>query len=509
MSLNEQLRIIQKEVRRRIGSIAMTTLLITLLFLALGLLWNEKYESSTTILVEEQKIIAPLLEGTTVPTSVRDQAELAREVIYSREVMNEVIEGAGWLDENPTLIEREETIEQLKERIDVINVGDNLIQISVKDVSPERAFRTVLALSNLFITRTREAKYEESRDAYRFISAEAERYREKLRESEQRLQDFLAQHGNVKPGTGAMVDTRVTELLRAMQMTALDLEEARVRARSLEAQLSTEAPTTSMVTREEQILSMIAELQSELETLRLQYHDTYPDIISTKHKINALREQLEQVRAQQAAAPADSGAGSDGIGLNPLHQELRAELSRARTQVAALEKRLERNEEWLAEARNRGVEVSDIEAQAAELTRDYEVTREIYEDLLARRESARIAMSMDEEGEGLTMSVQEPPTVPLQPSGIRFMHFALLAPFLGAGMAFAMVVARVRFDDRIRSSAMIARELHIPVLATVPLLNDEAAIARRRRVRGTVVAAVLMLLASYALVAALRMNDFL
>lgn len=510
MSINEQITILKKETRRRMGSIAMTVLLITLVILALGLLWNEKYESSTTILVEEQKIIAPLLQGATVPTGVRDQAELAREVIYSRDVMSQVVEEAGWLPANATPIEQAEVIEQVKEKIEVINVGDNLIQISVKDTSPQRAFKTVLTLSEMFISRARAAKYEESRSAYQFISAEAERYREKLQESEQRLQRFLAENGNVKPGASEMLDTRESELLRRMQGTALDLEEARVRVRSLEAQLSNESSTTAVITREEQIRSMIAQLQSQLETLLLQYTESYPDVISTRHKIDDLREQLARVQEQRANGTLpDDGTGGDGIALNPLHQELRAELSKARTQVAALEERLARNSQWLEEARERGVEVSDVEAEAAELTRDYEVTKNIYEDLLERRESARIAMNMDEQGEGLSMSIQEPPTVPLQPSGLRFMHFALLAPFLATGMALAGVFARVRFDDRIRTGTTISRDLHIPVLATVPVLMDNGARMRQRRTKGAVFAAVVMLLASYALIAALRMNDFL
>lgn len=510
MTLNEQITVLRKEAVRRSGSIAMTIMLITLAILAAGLMWDEKYESSTTILVEGQKIIAPLMQGATVPTDVRDQAGLAREVIYSRDVMNEVAEKAGWLGANSTPIERADVIEQVKEKIEVINVGDNLIEITVEDTSPQRAFKTVLALSNLFISRARAAKYEESRSAYEFISREAERYREKLRASEERLRAFLAQNGNVKPGASDMIDTRETELLRRMQGTALDLEEARVRARSLEAQLSMESSTTVAITREEQLLSMIAELNAELETLLLRYTESYPDVVSTRHKIAALQDQLADVRERRESGTLpDTPDGGDGIALNPLHQELRAELSQARTQVAALEERLERNRTWLDEARERGLEVSDVEAEAAELTRDYEVTKSIYEDLLERRESARIAMNMDEAGEGLTMSVQEPPTVPLQPSGLRFMHFALLAPFLATGMALAGVFAKVRFDDRIRSGAMISRDLHIPVLATVPVLMDDNARHRQRRVKGTVFAAVLMVLASYSLIATLKMNDFL
>lgn len=516
MTLPEQIDVLKKECTRRMGSIATTVLFTSLVMLALGLVWNEKYESSATILVEDEKIIGPLLDGTTVPMRERagpdgivDHAERAREVLYDNAVMNRVIEEAGWLaqaETEMTPIERAELVDALKKRVKVENVGANVIEIAFRDTSPERAFRTVLALTNLYINRARAANAEESRAAYEFLSAEVERYREKLRDSEQRLQDFYAEHEDVQPGTGELVETRVIELMRDMQATALDLEEARARVRSLEAQLSGDYGGSGMITQRSQIRATLAQLQTELADLRLRYHDTYPDVVTTKQKIDALEAQLQSM--EEGGGAADAGDGGR-VFINPLEPELRAELATARTEVAALEERLARNQSWLDEERGRSVEVSDIEAEATELAREYEVTRDFYQELLQRRESARIAMSMDEEGEGITMSVQEPPTVPLDPSGIRFVHFALLGPLLGLGLAFGLVFLRVHFDERIRSSATISRELQIPVLTTVPMLVDERARNRQRRVRGTIITAGVMLVACYALVAALRMNGLI
>lgn len=517
MTLPEQIEILKKESARRTGSIATTVLFTSLVMLALGLLWNEKYESSTTILVEDEKIIGPLLDGTTVPMRERsgpdgivDHAEIAREVLYDNDVIDRVLEEAGWLrgegGDAISPIERAELIDATKKRIKVENVGANVIEISFRDTSPERAFRTMLALSNRFISHAQAANAAESRAAYEFLSDEVERYREKLRDAEQQLQAFYAEHENIQPGAGEMVETRVTDLMRDMQATALDLEEARARVRSLEERLAGEGGAAAMVTQQGQIRMALADLQAQLADLRLQYHDTYPDVVTTKQKIAALQAQLKDIRE---GGQAESGAAGDQVFINPLEPELRAELSAARTEVAALEQRLSRNETLLADERGRSVEVSDVEAEAAQLTREYQVTRDFYQELLQRRESARIAVNMDEQGEGITMSIQEPATLPLEPSGIRFVHFALLGPILGLGLAFGVVFARVHFDERIRTSSTISRDLQIPVLTTVPMLVDERARARQRRVRGTVITAGLMLVACYALVAALRMNGFI
>src|SRR5690606_3401072 len=162
-------------------------------------------------------------------------------------------------------------------------------EFSFRDPSPQRAFHTLLAATRLYIDRARASDTAESRAAYEFLSAEVERYREKLRESEQRLKAFYAEHDDIRPGAGEMVETRVTELMRDMQTTALDLEEARARVRSLEAQLSGNPGdgAGSRVTQRGQIRAAIADLQAQLAALRLQYHDTYPDVVTAKQKIAA------------------------------------------------------------------------------------------------------------------------------------------------------------------------------------------------------------------------------
>lgn len=509
MSFAEQLQIFKKESSRRLASIATIVLTVSLLMLVLGMLWNEKYESSASILIEDKKIIEPLLEDTTVPTGTRNRpvveqnrAEIARDVLYRRDVMDKALEQGGWIEGDISPIERAELVEMLKRRLEVTNEGSNVIELSFRDPSPQRAFKTVLALSDLFIHRALEAKAQESRAAYKFISAETERYREKLNESERRLQAFYAENGNIRPNTSETVDSRASQLIQNVQEASLDLETAKVRVRALESQLNGESSEAVADTQRDQLRSMIADLQSQLSTLRLQYHDTYPDVVSTRHKIESLQAELQRLNEGGSA-----GSSTTVSAMNPMHQELRAALSEARIEMATLEERLQRNKALLEEVQGRGAELGELESKADELNREYEVTREFYQDLLQRRENARIAVNMAENSEDVSMSIQEPPTVPLEPSGLRFIHFAILGPLLGLGLAMTIVFLRVRFDNRIRSSATISRELQIPVLATVPMLVDEHVRHRQRRARGAAVAAGLMLLASYALVIVLRMND--
>lgn len=509
MNLIEQIKLLHKDVFRRVGAFAVTIMLISLAGLTIGLLWPEKYRSSTTVLIEEKKIIEPLLQGTTVPTGIQDRAYLAREVIYSRDVLNQILKHGGWLDENPNPIKQDYLMDQIARRTEVVNVGKDLIKISYADNSPELAFKVTLKYSELFMEKSREAKRQESRQAFQFISGEVDRYGKKLRESEDRLNDFLEANRNVRPGASREVDERIQELQNRSHRIAMELEEARIRQRSLESQLTSEMPTSASITRQSQLRQMIMDLESDLQTLRLSYHEAYPDIVDKKHKIASLREQLEAEIRRMREGGASNSADENAAALNPLYQELRSELSKARTQVAALETRLQETKHWLETEQNRGNAVARTETHAAELTRDYEVIKDIYQDLLRRRESAQIAMAMDEKGDGLSMSIQEPAALPLRPYGLRFIHFAIGAPLLGGLLFIGLRYLVVRYDTKIRSRAVIDLEMGIPVLACIPALDDEFSRLRRQRQWTIAAIAFAIIITSYGSVGILKIIDII
>src|SRR5882672_5704596 len=79
-----------------------------------GLLWTKVYTASTSILVDERNIIQPLMQGAAVATDALDRSKNAREVIFGRRIMDPVLEYGGWLQTNPSVAERELTIEEIK-----------------------------------------------------------------------------------------------------------------------------------------------------------------------------------------------------------------------------------------------------------------------------------------------------------------------------------------------------------------------------------------------------------
>jgi hypothetical protein len=130
---------------------------------------------------------------------------------------------------------------------------------------------------------------------------------------------------------------------------------------------------------------------------------------------------------------------------------------------------------------DRGRRVHGGEATLAELSRDYQVNRDIYQDLLRRRENARVSMNLDTEQQGLTVKIQEPATLPLRPSGLRFLHFIIIGLVFGVMLPLGLVFTKVYVDPRVRIGMLISDKHKQPLLAVVPHLwsPSDTQVARR------------------------------
>ena len=130
---------------------------------------------------------------------------------------------------------------------------------------------------------------------------------------------------------------------------------------------------------------------------------------------------------------------------------------------------------------DRSRRIADSENAASELTRDYEVNRDIYQDLLKRRENARVSMNLDADHRGLTFNVQEPAERAAAPVG-----FALHAFWPGRdrrsalALPVALLFGLARLDPRVRSAQQLERLIGVPVLATVPVYTTSADRRRER-----------------------------
>ena len=477
-AIGDLLPIFAKEARRRKLALGVMFAVIALAALAIGIALPRKFESSTTILVQESNIVTGLMEGRAVATGVADRAGIAREVIFSRKVMNEILAAGGWMARvpPPSPIEQDRLIENITNHTQITSPRDNLIEISYSDSEPQRTLKVTERLAELFIQESLAAKEHESRNAFEFIDGQVQSYHKKLTDAEDKLKNYREANVDARPGGEADSNARIVQLRNQVEQARLELMEQRSRESALHAQVSGESEITSVQTRASAYRVQLAELQNQLDKLLLTYTDDYPDVVHIRHQIQDLREALAREDQQARTRPRGNGpsASDDSIQYNPLYQDLKGKLNEASRNSSATSSRLSATEQMLNSELERSKRIADSEAELSELTRDYEVNRDIYQDLLKRRENARVSMDLDQKQQGLTFRIQEPAVLPMRPSGLRMLHFAIAGLLVGVLAPLGLLFGYARLDPRVRSAAQIEQLVGIPVLATVPAYHTPA-----------------------------------
>jgi polysaccharide chain length determinant protein (PEP-CTERM system associated) len=494
------LPVLGHELQRKSVWLALAFCVVALGLLAVGILVPKRFTSATTILVGEGNIIAPLMEGRAVPTSASDRARIAREVIYSRAVMQQILEVGGWADTVDDPLEAERIIEQIKGRTSINTPGANLIRIAYWDGDPARAFRVAQRFAELFIQNSLDAKERESREAYEFIAAQVEDYHRKLVDAETKLKRFRAENLEARPGSDVDVRTRVAEVRGRIEKARTELSELQMVERDLQEQLSGESEISDARRQSSQYQQRLVELSNELDRLRLDYTDAHPDVVRVRLQVEDMQQLVRREQEREALGARDDPT----FNTSPLYLQLRSSLAKVRADMAAMRARISENEALLDEALDRGRRVADSEAELAELTRDYEVNRDLYQDLLKRRENARVSMSLDAQQRGLSFRVQEPAALPLQPAGLRLLHFAIAGLLLGVAVPVALLVALLQFDPRARSGKALAAASGLPLLGAVPEFRTRSDRSRTLLRQAAAAAIVLLTCGVYAVVALTR-----
>jgi polysaccharide chain length determinant protein (PEP-CTERM system associated) len=484
-----------REAKRYSISLSVIFATIALTGLAVGIVWPRTYVATTTILAQSSDIIQPLLEGRAVATGVVDRAGMARQVIFSRKILEDALTIGGWKEQHPSALMQDRLMEQIKGRTTITSPRPALIQITYRDSDPHRTFTLTQRFAEKFIEESIATKEKESRDAFEFIDGQVQDYHAKLTSAEDGLLKYRSEHADAQPGSATDANARISALRTQVEQARMNLMEQESRETALVAQLSGESEVTAVQTRAGLYRAQLIELQAQLDKLLLTYTDKYPDVVRTRLQMQDIQRQLAAEEQRRESGAGNGQSPFDNAQFNPLYQELKQRLAELRREIAANRSRMSTSESMLNSELDRSRRIAASEGALAELTRDYEVNRDIYQDLLRRRENARVSMVMDEEQRGLTFRIQDPAILPLRPSGLRLTHFAGAGLALGALVPMGLLFLLIRFDPRVRSTRQLERGTGLNVLASIPLY---ATSRDRMRNRARIAFALLVVVGVFA-----------
>lgn len=454
-----------REVRSRKWLAFLLFAIISFAVLGAGFVWPYKYHSQVVIFVDDRNIIRPLMEGSAVTTEISERTSVVREMLWSRDVMSKVARDEEIFGQNAEQLSNEaleRRVDMLRSNMNVRPRGDSYFSIGYTSESPMKAFLIAQRLGQLFISENSASKRKESRNAYDFIDKQVKNYEAILAEVEQKLKKFLSENVD---GTEGEANARMAKLRRDLELAQLERSELVARADSLESELQKVEPMLSQGRTADAYTRRIREKEIQLDDLRLRYHDTYPDIIALKEQIAELKRQRS--RAAQSGTLDQISTEGDQL-VNPLYQDISSEVAKTRADIRTQESRINSLQSLIAEQEKRMERIQENKAQYSELTRDMEVNEQIYNDLLKRREKARVSMHLDIEGQGLNFRINETAQYPREPSGPQFHLFASAGLILGALAPFGLAAGVLQIDPRVRARKQLEDGICLPVLAEIP-----------------------------------------
>ena len=455
------------------------------------------YQASARVYVDTQSVLKPLLSSMTTLPNLEQQVMFMRRTLISRPNVERVM-GMVDLDlQAKDAKAKEKKIDELIENIKIVGTErDDIYTISYNNPDPKLGKEVVRSLLTIFVEGSFGGKKQDAEKAVVFIDEQIKSYEEKLSAAENALKDFKIKNlGLLTGGSGDYLSKRglLDDSLSSARLELIEAEESR---NAIKRQISGDepAPVTGAIIAQNsnpEIDGRIAALNKQLDTLRMQYTEQHPDIISAKRLI----EQLEKRKLAEAKLTRNSA--DPGANYSPMLQQMKVSLSEAEARVASLRARVSEFQSRVARMQTQSTAAPEVEAELAKLNRDYQVNKENYEKLVGRREAAKLSGDLSSATDMLTFRVIDPPTAPVLPSGPnRPRLFSLV--FVGAvlaGLGAALLMSQIRPTFITQSS--LAEVTGLPILGSISMnWTDEQKIKRKSRMYAFS-ASVIMLFTAY------------
>lgn len=451
----------------------------------------DKYEASARIFVDTQSILKPLMSGLAVQPNVDQQVMMLSRTLISRPNVEKLIRMADLDLKSQSKSEEDALIDGLMKTLEIKNVGrDNLYVLSYRDASPEKAKRVVQSLVSIFVESSLGDTRKDSKTAKQFIDEQIKTYLTKLEEAESRLKEFKVRNIELRNADGNDMAGQLSAVVSQLSQARLELREAEngrdAAKRQLEAEKTQNADITSRSLLQESAMSIstpeidarIDAQKRNLDMLLQRFTEEHPDVVGAGRLIKELEtlklKEVQELRKTAMANPASASSNS------LTYQELNRLLATSEVQVASLRARVGEYEARLNRARELMKTAPQIEAEFAQLNRDYDINKKHYNDLVARRESATLSGDLDSAAGVANFRLIDPPRAspkPVAPNRLLLLPLALLAA-LGAGLAVAFIASQLRavfYDARSLRDAV-----GLPLLGVVTLVMDDAAVRQEK-----------------------------
>jgi polysaccharide chain length determinant protein (PEP-CTERM system associated) len=452
------------------------------LTLIIATLPNE-YEATTTILVDPQQVpekyVSPALNS-----DPSERLNTITQEVLSGSRLQDIMKTFKLYADRTGRVSQEELIQEMRDHIRIQIRQGSGPQLSTFAITFQGKEPTVVAaianeLAASFIRRNITSREQLVEGTQAFLGSELQSAKHNLEEQENKLRVFKMSHLGETPDQ-ITANLEAMAALRSTMQVNIDagnrLEQEKLLLSRL-PQTATAGTPDANLTRRDRLELEERQVEREIQQLRQEYSERYPDIARLKRR-------LQEITTELSSLPAPNTSTEDVSVTSVRMEVIERELKRLKGENTRMQAQLASYQAKIDAAPLR-------EQQLIELTRNYDVSKQHYQTLLDKSFNIEMAASLEQKQKAERFTVLDPARVPEKPVKPRRKLLLLVAAMLSTALPCFFLVAQQVWKGNIATEADLKSLLPTGVRIVGLIPRIETVVQRRRGFR-TAVAAVLV-----------------
>jgi succinoglycan biosynthesis transport protein ExoP len=481
-------------------------------------LWPDTYVSSAMIRVIPSQVserMAPQVINAEMSQRV---SSMANEIL-SRTALTNIINSLQLYPRDRKRLPNEDVVENMRKDIKIGAVGllatqqserVNAFRISFSYSDRILAQKVCQELVSKFIDANLRTQQTQMSSADDFFKEQLETRRKRLEEIDARLTSFRMQNqGRLPEQVSANIsalqamENRMGNLNSGIQRAAQDkmLFESRLSILKDQLRQSSQPQTQQSEQREQRervasdrLASIDRDIQlaeTNMAAMLEHYRENHPDVQRRRSELAVLKSRREIIAAdEEAKAKAIVPEKPRGLTTTQIREVREIEAQIAATQSMIEAKRVEM--ENLQRDYNSASAQSHVlqgqisampvgEAKYDELLRERAIAKEQYEETTKKSEISNTQVQLTNRKQSEALELLDPANTPQQPTEPNRYLIVGAGLAIGAVVGMFIVAAREMKDTTLKSLKDVRAYTQLTVLGSVPLLENDLVVRRRRR----------------------------
>lgn len=364
---------------------------------------------------------------------------------------------------------------RLRGKLLLDRVNASIYEISVTDTDPREAYRLARHVTSRFVEEHRLARLAARNSTREFLETQRQRYETELDEAERELNDYLANMAasdlvgsRLHGGNIAATEERIERV--RVRHDGADAAEFDELARAARRILGSDPPV-SVFARDGVVKSLLLELE-DLGGELMTTSETNTDFSNLEVRLGRLRVQMsDRVDAMVAANHARVGLMDRNRLVNYYYSYL----------YRSVELQVLRQAQRNVEEYRRFVTQRPIQsARLAELQEGVDESRDLLGTIDSEIRQQQMNLDAGMSDVGMQVMVRQEPVLMMAPVEPNEPKLWFMGVVLSVAMGMGLVVLAIFFDKSFRTVDEIESVLGVAVIGTLPVIQDEHFVRKRR-----------------------------